>query len=59
METIEIKCPCCSQKLKIFINEIGDFMLQSFDLYNTETLTPIKVSDFGLEFGQKGGNIDG
>lgn len=53
MKEIEIKCPCCSQKLKIFINETGDLMLQSFDLYNTETLTPIQVSDFGIEFGRK------
>ena len=56
MREINIKCPCCCGNLKILINETGDIVLQSFDLYGTETLQKVNCEDFGLEFGEKGGN---
>ena len=56
MKEIEIKCPCCCSYLKVLINETGEQFLQSFDLYGTETLQKVNCEDFGLEFGEKGGN---
>ncbi len=58
MEEIEIKCPCCSNKLKLLITETGEIALQSFDLYNTETTQLLDCSAFGYEFGEKGGNAN-
>lgn len=58
MKELNIKCPCCYGNLKILINETGDIALQSFDLYGAETLQKVNCEDFGLEFGEKGGNSD-
>lgn len=59
MKEIEIKCPCCCAKLNLIINETGEIALRSFDLYGTETLQKVNCEEFGFEFGEKGGKING
>lgn len=53
MESFEIKCPCCCNKLRILINETGDIILQSFDFDDTQTLQQLNCGQFGFEFGRK------